>query len=154
MEIWVTYVPPLQRFFPTVFLSFNWVMDIWASFRSKAQIEEWVRYRYLSTYSLSEFLSHRSSLFFPFYLDGRKNWLQGWTKMISKQPPLQGSILKLLSSFGQMGSINNQKNWLRYRYLAYRSLLLGFFPAAYLFSHPFCRPGGGIHCRSWQRLWM
>src|SRR5467141_421469 len=53
-----------------------------------------------------------------------------WTKIyLSKGPPLfrvntQASLP--LSPFGQ-------KNWLRHRYLAYMSLLLGFFPAAYLF---------------------
>ncbi len=64
-----------------------------SSFRSKAPIKEWVRYRYLSTYSLSKFLSHRSSFFSLFCLDDRKNWPQEWTKIsISKDvpPPFRG----------------------------------------------------------------
>ena len=84
MEIWVTYVLPLQRFFPTVYLSSLtelWIFELLSG--SKAQFENWVRYRYLSTYSLSEFLSHRSSLFSPFCLDGLKNWPPEWTKIWS-----------------------------------------------------------------------
>jgi len=69
---------------PTVYLSsFTelWIFELLSG--SKAQFENWVRYRYLRTYSLSEFLSHRSSIFSPFCLDGLKNWPPEWTKIWS-----------------------------------------------------------------------
>ena len=58
-----------------------WIFELLSG--SKAQFENWVRYRYLRTYSLSEFLSHRSSLFSPFCLDGLQNWPLEWTKIWS-----------------------------------------------------------------------
>jgi len=73
-EIRVTYVPPPSEVLSHCISHFSVPSCISLLSGSKAPIKEWVRYRYLSTYSLSEFLSHRSSLFSAFCLDGRKNW--------------------------------------------------------------------------------
>ena len=52
-----------------------------------------------------------------------------------------GQYSSFYPPLGRWEVLINQKNWLRYGYLAYMSLLLGIFPAAYLFSLPFCRAG-------------
>jgi hypothetical protein len=87
MDIWVTCVPTLQRFFPTAWLSsFNRVLHIWVSVSvpcvslSGSRKHQCKNYWDIDTsaHSPSEFLSHRSS---PFCLDDRRNWLQEWTQL-------------------------------------------------------------------------
>ena len=115
---------------------------------SKAPIKEWVRYRYLSTYSLSEFLSHRSSLFSPFCLDGRKNWPR--YRYLS-DPPFRGQYSSFCPPLGRWEVLIKIIGWIMDIYRICLSFWASF-PPLISFPSPSVGPDGGIDCRSWLRL--